>query len=223
MGLKRTISRLLPTTSNRLRIDALKCVEDELTDAEIARLVGTPGCLNREQGALLYYLATQAPEEGRVVEIGSFLGKSTLWLASGMKKLGPPERPVVAIDPHDGHERPEICADQDSFAAFQEHVRQAGLERWVEPVRRRSQDVAAGWTEPIRVLWIDGSHDYDDVLADLQGFAPHVVPGGYVALHDTRSKHFPGVRDAMLSYFARTPEYRRVVELRNMAVYRREA
>lgn len=221
MGLKRTISGLLPTTSNRLRRDALACVEQELTDSEIERLNGTPGCLNHEQGALLYYLAVHAPENGRVVEIGSFLGKSTLWLASGLRRLGDGGPPLLAIDPHDGHERPDVCPEQDSFATFQSHIRQAGLDAWVEPLRRRSQQVASAWSEPIRVLWIDGSHDYEDVLADLEGFAPHVIPGGHVALHDTRSRHFPGVRRAMRDYFAGKTDFRRMVELRNMAVYRR--
>jgi predicted O-methyltransferase YrrM len=221
MGLKRAISRLLPSPSNRLRRDALACVEQELTEVEIELLESTPGCLNYEQGALLYYLAVQAPEGGRVVEIGSFLGKSTLWLATGLRRLGPPGRPLLAIDPHDGHERPEVCPERDSFTTFQDHVRRAGLDAWVEPLRRRSQEVAAGWSEPIRLLWIDGSHVFEDVMADLEGFVPHVIPGGYIALHDTRSRHFPGVRKAMLTYFARTPDCRCMVGLRNMVVYRR--
>ncbi len=223
MGLKRTISRILPTAANRLRRDALACVEEELTEAELAALDGTPGCLNREQGALLYFLCMHAPEDGRVVEIGSFLGKSTLWLGTALRRLGRECLPLIAIDPHDGHERPDVRPEDDSFATFQKHVREADLESWIEPIRRRSQDVGREWSEPIRLLWIDGSHDYPDVLADLEAFAPHVVPGGYVAMHDTRSKSFPGVRQAMLEYFGRHAEFAPTLELRNMAVYARHS
>ena len=185
----------------------------------MGRIEAVPGCLNREQGAILYALAARTDASGRVVEIGSFLGRSTLWLAHGVTRAG--AGPVIAIDPHDGHERPDVCPDLDSYAAFLNNVRRAGMSDAVEPVRERSRGVAEGWSEPIRLLWIDGSHDYEDVLADLTGFAPHVTPGGTVALHDTRSKRFGGVRRAMLEFFGAHREFTRTAALRNMTVYRR--
>lgn len=219
MGLKRAILRCLPTSTNRLRRAARRFARTTLAPEIITRIEDVPGCLNTDQGMILYYLAASATTTGRVVEIGSFLGRSTLWLAHGVRHAGVGR--VVAIDPHEGHERPDIEPGVDAYAAFLEHIRQAGVDDVVEPIRERSQRVAERWNEPIRLLWVDGSHDYQDVRADLEGFAPHVRPGGYVALHDTRGGHFPGVRKAMLEFFARHPEFTRTAALRNMTVYAR--
>ncbi|MBN1341075.1 MAG: class I SAM-dependent methyltransferase [Phycisphaerae bacterium] len=221
MGLKRAILGLLPTSTNRLRRDARRFAEQVLGPSRISQIEGVPGCLNREQGSVLCYLVAATDVSGCVVEIGSFMGLSTLWLAEGVRHGGKVR--VVAIDPHDGHERPEIEPQRDSYATFLDHLRQADVEDVVEPIRERSASVAKRWDEPIRLLWVDGSHDYGDVLADLEGFAPHVSPGGYVALHDTRGGRFPGVRQAMLEYFAGHREFARVVNLRNMTVYQRRA
>ncbi len=221
MGLKRTLLRCLPTSTNRLRWSAARFTRRTLTTEMLRRMEETPGCLNREQGSLLYYLSANPRSSGVVVEIGSFMGRSTLWLAYGVQRAG--RGRVVAIDPHDGHSRPEVLAKLDSYAMFLRNVRDAGLAELVEPIRERSQQVARRWNEPIRLLWVDGSHDYDDVLADLEGFGRHVQPGAHVALHDTRGRRFPGVKRAMLEYFAREPGFTRIASLRNMVVYERDA
>jgi len=185
-----------------------------------ARLEQTPGCLSSEQGVLLYHLAAHPPATGLVIEVGNFTGRSTLWLAAGVRYAG--KGRVVSIDPHTGHERPPIHIQlQDTFAAFLHNIQDAGLSEYVEPIREPSAHVAARWNDPVDLLWIDGSHTYEDVLADLEGFTPYVVPAGHVALHDTRGRRFPGVRRAMCEFFSRHPEFRRIVELRNMTVYRR--
>jgi predicted O-methyltransferase YrrM len=221
MGVRRTLLGYLPTPTNRLCRAAGRFVGDALTGQDLERIEAVPGWLKREQGSLLCYLAAHARAPGCVVEIGSFMGRSTLWLARGVRHAAPAR--IVAIDPHDGHERPEVRSDLDSFATFLQTLQAAGAADVVTPVRRRSQEVAPDWSEPIRLLWIDGSHDYPDVLADLEGFAPHVSPGGYVALHDTRGRRYPGVRRAMLEFFGRHPEFRRVAALRNMTVFQRRA
>lgn len=219
MGLKRTIKSWLPTSTNRIRRAASWLALGELGGDGIARIEATPGCLDTEQGSILFYLAARGGRLGAVVEIGSFLGLSTLWLAHGVRRSSGSR--IIAIDPHTGHERPELCPELDSFGTFLDNIHRAGMDDIVEPVRRPSQDIARDWSEPIGLLWIDGSHDYADVSADLEGFAPRVSSGGYVALHDTRSKRFPGVRQAMLEYFAKHREFTRLVELRNMTVYER--
>ena len=53
-------------------------------------------------------------------------------------------------------------------------------------------EVAKTWSKPIHLLFIDGSHRYEDVLADFAGFFPGVVPGGIVACHDVNGD-WPGV------------------------------
>jgi hypothetical protein len=56
-----------------------------------------------------------------------------------------------------------------------------------------SSEVAKSWDKPIHFLFVDGSHLYEDVLADFAGFFPHVVPGGLVAFHDVATESWPGV------------------------------
>jgi predicted O-methyltransferase YrrM len=219
MGLSHILARFLPTSTNRLRRAAMRFVEQAISAETARQIEQIPGCLNVEQGSLLCYLAACPPFEGRIVEIGSFMGRSTVWLACGARHAG--QGRVLSIDPHAGHERPAVQPDLDSYDAFLANIRQAGLADLVEPIRDTSQAVARRWSEPIRLLWIDGSHACEDVLADLEGFARQVISGGHVALHDTRGHGFPGVRKAMLEYFDRHAEFRRIVSLHNMTVYLR--
>jgi MMP 1-O-methyltransferase len=219
MGLKRLLIRLWPSATNRLRREAMQVVAERLTPERVAELDSLPGCLSLEQGSILHSLCAFRPQGGAVVEIGSFMGKSTAWLASAVEPAAPLK--VTAIDPHTGHERPEVRTQQDSYAAFIENLRRLELLERVTPIREASQQVARRWNERIALLWVDGSHSYEDVLGDLRGFARHVLPGGHVALHDTRGRHFPGVRAAMLEYFGNDPRFERVAVLRNMTVYRR--
>jgi len=220
MGLRQSLIRLLPTPTNRLCRTAMRSAEQTLGPQIIQTIEQVPGCLGREQGALLFHLAAQPSDAGCVGEIGSFMGRSTLWLAHGVRQAGTGR--VFSIDPHEGHERPDLQPDVESFQAFLDNIRRQDLTALVEPVRDRSQNVARTWTDPIRLLWIDGSHHYEDVLADLEGFANHVLVGGYIALHDTRGRRFPGVRRAMLEYFSRHDAFTPLAKLRNMTIYRRD-
>ena len=94
--------------------------------------------------------------------------------------------PVVAIDPHnspillDLGTNPEASTYQD----FLNSISTAGVSGHVEPHLAYSTEVASTWKRPIRVLWIDGDHSYDGVKKDLEGFLPHMVPFGVVAMHD---------------------------------------
>ncbi|MHC4445339.1 MAG: class I SAM-dependent methyltransferase [Planctomycetota bacterium] len=220
MGLKRVLLSYVPTLSNRMCWAAGRFVRRTLTPDVLRQIEKIPGCLNDEQGRLLYYLSAHSRPAGCVVEIGSFMGRSTLWLAHGVRFAG--GGCVFAIDPHDGRERPDVHPEFDSFAEFQKNIRAGGVADLVKPIRERSQEVARNWDEPIRLLWVDGSHNYEDVLADLEGFARHVTVGGHVALHDTKGGKFPGVKRAMLEYFVRQSMFKRIINLRNMVVYVRE-
>jgi hypothetical protein len=78
-----------------------------------------------------------------------------------------------------------------TFEKFIAHIMAAGLHGIVEPILKRSFEVA--WRRPISMLFIDGLHDYANVSRDFHHFEPWVVIGGYVAFHDY-ADYYPGVR-----------------------------
>ena len=138
----------------------------------------------REFRALLMLAAAAnavASEPGCIVEIGSFKGKSTVGLATLAGACGWP--PVVSIDPHTSPSPTDPGVP--SYADFLANLRAAGVEDRVEVNRATAQAVAKTWQRPIRFLWIDGDHTWAGALSDFELYAPFLVPGGIVALHDT--------------------------------------
>jgi predicted O-methyltransferase YrrM len=145
------------------------------------------------EGELLYHLASRLTGRGCIVEIGSFKGRSTVYLGHGSRSGS--AAPIHAIDPHYGSDECQrIYGQYNSFEEFQHNIEGAGLTDLVRPHVATSEEVAPGWTEPIELLFIDGAHDYEYVRADWDLWWPHVVEGGYIALHDTDVSCYPGVK-----------------------------
>jgi MMP 1-O-methyltransferase len=132
-----------------------------------------PGWLTDEEGEALYDLARACTGRGAVVEIGSWKGKSTVCLGLGSK--AGKSVPVYAIDPHADYR----------FGDFKTNVERAGIADLVHPIASLSQAAADDFHEPIELLFVDGSHEYDLVLEDFEKWVPKVVDGGWVAFHDT--------------------------------------
>ena len=155
-----------------MRSDSLKDIQ-KITDQ-------VDGWLGRREGPYLYSLAKIGSQLGVVVEIGSWKGKSTIWLAKGCEAvLG---AKVCAIDPHGGGSEKE----------FRQNIRLAGVEPFLIPIVKTSMEAVKGWDQPIGLLWIDGDHSYESVRNDFFCWEPYVVERGMIALHDTYS--WEGVR-----------------------------
>lgn len=136
------------------------------------RELEAPG-LGGDQVDYLYELSRGTSGRGAIVEIGTYLGKSTIGLAYGQKEKG--GRPVRTIDLVEHHD-------------LERNLSGAGVREFVEVVVAPSTRAASGWAEPIELLWVDGDHSYRGVRADIRAWARHVVPGGLLAFHD-----YPGV------------------------------
>ena len=155
------------------------------------------GFLDPIEGYALLQLASFGPGVGAIVEIGSYAGKSTAYLAQGAKRAR--REKVVAIDHFQGspEHQPggafatDLVGRGDLYAAFGRNLEQAGVRDWVHPLRASSLEAVAGWTHPIRLLFIDGDHAYEPSRRDFESWSPHVVPDGLVAFHDIEI--FPGV------------------------------
>jgi predicted O-methyltransferase YrrM len=121
-----------------------------------------------------------------VVEIGSYLGRSTVFFALTLERLGGSGR-VVAIDPHTGDRQhlERLGTDRlPSYELFLEHCRATGVEHRIEARLATSLEAAQGWTEPIDLLFVDGWHSYDAVVADGEAWLPHLSYHGVVLFDD---------------------------------------
>ena len=145
-----------------------------------------PGFLLENEARFLGMMAACAPRDGVIVEIGSFKGKSAVMLGKLAKHYG--FGPVVAIDPHNFNnaELAEHRAEPGatSYDEFLRNIESAGVAPYVEVHRAFSTELAKTWNRSIRMLWIDGDHSYAGAKGDFDGFMPHMIPGGFVALHD---------------------------------------
>ena len=157
--------------------------------AEAAR-----GFMPAAEGLALYQTAAAYAGAGPIAEIGSYCGKSTIYLAAAAKEAG---QLVVTVDHHRGseeiqpgweHHDPDLVdpatGRMDSLPFFRATLAAAGLEHYVVAVIGSSADVARLWRSPLGMLFIDGGHSEDNVLTDYEGWAPWLAMGGALAFHD---------------------------------------
>ena len=151
------------------------------------------GFLPDDEGLQLYEWALAATATGPLLEIGSYCGRSTIWLAQAAQAR---QTAVFAIDHHRGSEEHQIGESHhdaalvnaeglfDTFAAFRRNIAQADLEQVVIPIVTGSTQFSAHWAGPLSVVFIDGGHSLDAALADYRHWAPRIAPGGILAIHD---------------------------------------
>ena len=159
-------------------------------------IADVPGWLTDEEGEALYGLARACTGKGVIVEIGSWKGKSTVCL--GLGSLEGASVPVYSVDPHADYR----------FGDFKANVERAGIAELVRPIASLSQPAADDFDEPIELLFVDGSHEYDLVLEDFEKWVPKVVDGGWVAFHDTTWT--PGPRKVVAQAIYRSRRFKDV-------------
>jgi hypothetical protein len=112
---------------------------------------------------------------GAVVEIGSYLGKSTIYLA----RTG---EIIYAVDPHKG----EFSGGKTkpTLPEFQKNLNKAGVSALVKPIVKTSEEANRTWKSPVKFLFIDGLHDEVHAQQDFELWSRHLSPNGIVAMHD---------------------------------------
>jgi len=138
------------------------------------------GYLSLPEGRLLYNLARKCKGKGAIVEIGSWKGRSTIWIAYGSRD-GKGAK-VVAIDPHTSSPG---MPQGNSFDEFKSNLKNAGVEAMVKPVVKTSEAAAASFNEPVEFVFIDGDHSYKFAKQDFELWFPKVMNHGIMAFHDT--------------------------------------
>ena len=147
-------------------------------------VAGVSGWLARAEGELLYRLAKACPAGSAIVEIGSYEGKSTIWLGTG--SVAGHRCPIYAIDPHTGSIPDKRCGDEIwTFDRFNANMRAAAVDDLVMPILATSDQASGDFDHPIGLIFVDGEHEYPFVLRDCREWLPKVIEGGVAAFHDT--------------------------------------
>jgi len=152
------------------------------------------GFLDENEGQHLYEIALEAGKLGPCLEIGSYCGKSTIYLGTACRETG---SILFSIDHHRGSEEqqpgqeyfdPELFDAQtgcvDTFKIFKKTIETSDLEDTVVPMVCKSEVVARLWATPLSLVFIDGGHTYEAAVADYNAWAGHIAPGGYLLIHD---------------------------------------
>jgi hypothetical protein len=155
-----------------------------------------PGWFNEINAVAIFkVLAELRPQ--RIVEIGSYMGKSTVFFGCALQVLENGGR-VTAIDPHTGDRQQRESfgmSEIPSFEMFRTHVRLAGVDQVIDAIVATSDDAAKGWTDPFEFLFVDGWHSYEAVLADGREWVPKLAEGGVVVFDD--ALQYDDVRQAI--------------------------
>jgi predicted O-methyltransferase YrrM len=192
-----------------------------VTDLDQA-LDGVEGWFSPEQVARVVERASQVPATGRIVEIGSFRGRSMVAIARSATEGAE----IVAIDPHAGNDRgpQEIEGFEDEAAVdskvFLANLERAGVRDRVTYVRKFSHDALDDVPGPIDMLHIDGAHRYGPASDDIVSWGGRVVPGGSILIHDSFSS--VGVTLALAAKLMFSGDWRYLGRSRSLAEYRRE-
>lgn len=159
------------------------------------------GFMPPNEGLALYQAAVDYGTRGPVLEVGTYCGKSTIYLAAATKARG---GHVVTVDHHRGSEEhqpgweyhdPDLVDPHvgrlDTLSTFRRTIADAGLEDQVVAVIARSAVASSFWRCPLGLVFIDGGHTDQAAITDYEGWAPWVTPGGALLIHDV----FPDPND----------------------------
>jgi MMP 1-O-methyltransferase len=162
-----------------------------------AHALAAKGFMPPDEGDALFDAALEAMDAVPglpLLEVGSYCGRSTVWLGAAAR-LG--RTVVYAVDHHHGseenqtgweHHDPGVIDPRtgrmDTLPTFRATIDDAGLEDVVVGVVGRSAAVSANWRTPLAMLFIDGGHAVEPARADYRGWTPHVAVGGTLAIHD---------------------------------------
>jgi len=187
------------------------------------------GWLHEGEHELLWELAMR-PGNGHILEIGSWLGKSTCILTGACIERGDSSR-VVTIDTFcmDGSFRQTSYyqllhrKQHGTFYEFIENAKHFGFSEHVIPIATYSQNTVFLLQHiPFRLAFIDGRHDYDGVRSDIEMVLPLVSPGGVIAIHDV-GERYPEIDAAIMDVLNGTNNVSFLTHLHCLAVYQKEA
>jgi MMP 1-O-methyltransferase len=159
-----------------------------------AKALAAKGFMPEDEGDLLYDVAVRALADGPGLEVGTYCGKSAIYLGAAARAAG---STVFTVDHHRGSEENQVgweyhdatLADAefgrlDTLPTFRHTLKDAGLEEEVVAVVGRSTTVSALWRTPLALVFIDGGHSDEHAGNDYTGWGRWVQHGGTLVVHD---------------------------------------
>jgi len=175
-----------------------------------AKIDKVKGFLDEREANYLYKLALEAGKNGPCLEIGSYCGKSSVYLGMACKANS---TVLFSIDHHSGSEEQQPGEEYfdldlldketgkiDTLKHFRKTITDFDLEDTVIPVVGHSEIVGRVWETPLSLIFIDGSHAYESVLSDYNIWAKNLILGGYLLFHDIFSDPAKGGQAPYLVY-----------------------
>jgi predicted O-methyltransferase YrrM len=160
----------------------------------LAHALAAKGFMPEDEGAFLYRTALAHLTAGPALEIGTYCGKSAIYLGAAARVA---DSTVFTLDHHRGseenqagweHHDPTLVDAElgvmDTLPTFRRTLADAGLEDRVVALVGASTTVARHWRTPVALLFIDGGHAEVHAQNDYTGFAHWVQPGGVLVIHD---------------------------------------
>ena len=159
-----------------------------------SHLNSVKGFLEHNEGICLYNHALSSSKKGPILEIGSYCGKSTIYLAAAAKEYN---CSVYSVDHHTGSEENQVgweyhdieLFDEEtgkinSFPEFMRNLRKANLLDTVIPIVSDSSLVSRDWKIPLSMIFIDGGHTMEAAFNDFNNWKDKIIKGGILAIHD---------------------------------------
>ena len=172
-----------------------------IPDDLLAQARAAQGFMPDDEGLFLYEQAAAALHGGPGLEVGTYCGKSAIYLGAAARLCG---STVFTVDHHRGseenqagweHHDPTLVDEEsgrmDTLPVFRRTIEHAGLEHEVVAVVGESTAVSRWWRTPLALLFIDGGHGEKPAHDDYEGWTPWVQSGGLLLIHDV----FPDPED----------------------------
>jgi predicted O-methyltransferase YrrM len=152
------------------------------------------GFLDEREAIFLYKSTLEASKKGPCLEIGSYCGKSAIYIGMACKENN---AVLFSLDHHRGSEEQQSGEEYfdhelldketgkiDTLPFFRKTLSDFDLEDTVIPIVGYSETIGRAWKTPLGLIFIDGSHAYESVLKDYQIWTNHLIIGGYLVFHD---------------------------------------
>ena len=168
-----------------------------MSDDWLTHALAAKGFMPEDEGMLLHRVALERLPHGPALEVGTYCGKSAIYLGAAAREVGGPQAVVFTVDHHRGseenqagweHHDPTLVdpetGQMDTLPFFRRTIARAGLEDQVVALIGCSTTVSAHWRTPLSMLFIDGGHAEEHAQNDYTGWAHWLVRDGLLVIHD---------------------------------------